>query len=179
MSTLVSNIRLAATATAVSCARIFVEHTLKQWDAPTLVDDALLVVSELVTNSVKATGVMTPSPAWTELDNLQQLHVSLSGHGRSVTIRVWDSSLEPPVKPKAGPEEWSEGGRGLVLVESLALHVGHYFPQTGGKVVWAELALDRVVPMLPRRERKEPLNVVLPQPDPELLLKVLKSLQNL
>lgn len=179
MSTLVSNIRLAATATAVSCARIFVEHTLKQWEAPALVEDALLVVSELVTNSVKATGVTNPEPTWTELDGLQLLHVTMQGHGRSVTIRVWDSSLEPPVKPKAGPEEWSEGGRGLLLVETLALHVGHYFPQAGGKVVWAEMALPHVAPMLPRRERKEPLNLLLPQPDPELLVKLLQSLQRL
>ncbi|MFC8852950.1 ATP-binding protein [Streptomyces sp. NPDC057144] len=179
MSTLVSHIRLAATATAVSCSRIFAAHTLRQWDAPHLVDNAELVISELVTNAVKATGVMTPEPTWAQLEDVRLLHVALYGHGHSVTIQVWDSSEEPPVQAKAGAEEWAEGGRGLFIVEALALHVGHFFPKTGGKVVWAELALDAALPGLPRREPKEPLNVLLPEADPELLIRLLNALQRL
>ncbi|MEV8064650.1 ATP-binding protein [Streptomyces sp. NPDC085995] len=179
MSTLVSQIRLAATATAVSCSRIFAAHTLRQWNAPDLVDNAELVISELVTNAVKATGVVTPRPTWAQLQGVQLLHVALYGHGHSVTIQVWDSSEEPPVQAKTGVEEWAEGGRGLFIVEALALHVGHFFPKSGGKVVWAELAVDTRLPSLPRREPQEPLNVLLPEADPELLIKLLKALDKL
>lgn len=78
--------------------------------------------------------------------------------------RNWDSSKEPPVKQKAGGEAWAESGRGRkgpAIVETLALHVGHFFPQTGGKVVWAELALPGVVQPLLRRTPKDLSNVVL------------------
>ncbi|MET9145639.1 MULTISPECIES: ATP-binding protein [unclassified Streptomyces] len=179
MSTLVSNLRLAATPTAASCARIFVAHALREWQADALVQDAQLVVSELVTNAVQATGVPKESPTWLELEGLQLLHVGVYGHGRSVTIQVWDSSKEPPVKQKAGGEAWAESGRGLAIVEALALHVGHFFLSTGGKVVWAELALPGVVQPLPRRMPKDLSNVVLPQSDPDTLLKLLDGLQKL
>ncbi|QKW28987.1 ATP-binding protein [Streptomyces seoulensis] len=179
MSTLVSHIRLAATATAVSCSRLFAAHTLRQWNAPHLVDNAELVVSELVTNAVKATGVASPAPAWAQLEDVQLLHITLYGRAHSVTIQVWDSSEEPPVQAKTGVEEWAEGGRGLFIVEALALHVGHFFPKSGGKVVWAELALDAQLPSLPQREAKKPLNVLLPEADPELLIKLLKALEKL
>ncbi len=42
---------LAAVPTAVSCARAFVSSLLRQWGAGCLEDEALLVVSELVTNA--------------------------------------------------------------------------------------------------------------------------------
>lgn len=179
MSTLVSNIRLAPTTTAVSCARIFVAHTLRTWNVPDLVEDAELVVSELVTNAVRACGVLTPVPTWGELEGMQLLHVGVQGHGQSVHIQVWDSSVEPPVKPKAGPEDWTENGRGLVIIEALALHVGHFFPRTGGKVVWAELAAKERLQPLPWAVPQELENVLLPLPDPVLLLRLLDALQKL
>ncbi|WP_217162856.1 ATP-binding protein [Streptomyces sp. AC512_CC834] len=179
MSTLVSHIRLAATLTAVSCSRVFTAHTLRQWNVPHLVDNAQLVVSELVTNAVKATGVVTANPTWSQLEDVRLLHVGIYGHGHSVTIQVWDNSDELPVQAKADTEEWAEGGRGLFIVEALALHVGHFFPQSGGKVVWAELAMDAQLPRLPQREPKEPLNVLLPEADPQLLIKLLNGLEKL
>lgn len=179
MSTLVANIRLAPTTTAVSCGRIFISHTLRAWNVPHLVEDAQLVVSELVTNAVRACGVMTPVPTWQEAEGMQLLHVAVYGHGQSVNIQVWDSSLEPPVKPKAGPEEWTESGRGLAIVEALSHRVGHFYPRTGGKVVWAELSAKESVQPLPWRVPQELENVVLPQADPDLLLRLLDALQRI
>ncbi|MFF6951811.1 ATP-binding protein [Streptomyces iakyrus] len=179
MSTLLSNIRLAPTTTAVSCARIFTAHTLRTWGLPDLVQDAELVVSELVTNAVRACGVLSPVPTWGELEGMQLLHLGIYGHGQSVNIQVWDSSLKPPIKPEAGGDDWTEHGRGLTIVEALALHVGHFFPNTGGKVVWAELSAKEGLQPLPRRVAKELENVLLPLPDPDLLLRLLDALQRL
>lgn len=179
MSTLISNIRLAPTTTAVSCARIFIAHTLRMWNLADLVEDAQLVVSELVTNSVRACGVMVPVPTFEEAEVMQLLHLGIYGHGSSVNIQVWDSSLEPPVKVDAGRDDWNESGRGLAIVEALAHRVGHFFPRTGGKVVWAELSAKESVQPLPWRVPEELENVVLHQPDPQLLLRLLDALQRL
>ncbi|MFB6518592.1 ATP-binding protein [Streptomyces sp. NPDC056401] len=179
MNTLVANLRLAATSTAVSCSRVFIAHTLRQWNIPDLIDDAQLVVSELVTNSVKATGVMTPSPTWAELEGLKLLHVALFAHGHSVTIQVWDDSKEPPVKTGAGQDDEAEQGRGLFIVEALALNVGCFFPRNGGKVVWAEMSAKGKAQDLPRRVRKPLENILLPESDPVLLRLLLEGLQKL
>jgi len=61
------SIRLVATRTAISCSRLFVECTLRQWRAGFLVNDAVQVVDELVMNAVKATGVMDETVRWTEV----------------------------------------------------------------------------------------------------------------
>ncbi|MFD5745959.1 ATP-binding protein [Streptomyces sp. NPDC127033] len=179
MNALVSRICLAATPTAVSCSRIFTAHTLRRWNVPSLVENAELVVSELVTNAVKATGVLAAEPAWEESAEFQLLHVSIYGHvhGRSLTLQVWDASEEPPLQSEGDLDVWSESGRGLAIVEALALHAGYFYPKAGGKVVWAECALNGVTQRLPRRLNGEPTNIVMRRPDPELLLKVLKGLQ--
>jgi anti-sigma regulatory factor (Ser/Thr protein kinase) len=52
-----TSLRLAAVATAVRCTREFTSQTLRLWNVPpALTDDACLIVSELVTNAVLATG---------------------------------------------------------------------------------------------------------------------------
>lgn len=179
MIPLVSNLRLAATLTAVSCSRVFTAHTLRHWNVPGLIENAELVVSELVTNAVKATGVLSTEPTYAELEDLKLLHLCIIGDRDSIYFQVWDTSVEPPVSPQAGRDDWEEGGRGLVIVNALSRRVGHFFPQGGGKVVWAELGLIGVTQRLPRREPKPPLNVVLPESDPALLVKHLGGQQAL
>lgn len=175
---LVASLNLAARPTAVSCSRMFVRHTLGRWNVPHLIDAAELVVSELATNAVKATGVMTPEPSWAELESLNLLTVRIFSREDSICIQVWDVGVEPLDQPAAGLDDDAEGGRGLFIVESMARRVGHFYPKAGGKVVWAELALDVKVPPLPRREAKKP-TVTLPRPDPDLLRKLLDGLQKL
>ncbi|TDU06617.1 anti-sigma regulatory factor (Ser/Thr protein kinase) [Streptomyces sp. 846.5] len=173
-----ASLNLAALPTAVSCSRMFVRHTLLRWNLPDQIDAAELIASELVTNAVKATGVVTPDPTWGDLEKVALLTVRVAAHGDGVSIQVWDVSLEPPVQPAVGASDDADGGRGLFIVRSVARQVGHFYPKGGGKVVWAELALEAPVPPLPRRQAKTP-TIQLPLPDPHLLRKVLDGLRKL
>ena len=64
-------LRLVATRSAITCSRLFVAYTLDKWGAGFLVDEAVLVVDELVTNAVKATGVMDERVRWTEVAHME------------------------------------------------------------------------------------------------------------
>jgi hypothetical protein len=64
-------------------------------------------------------------------------------------IHVWDASAAMPVR-QASTAVDDEGGRGLLLVETLSKDRGTYRTLEGGKVVWVliaaePLALRRVV----------------------------------
>ncbi len=126
-----AGISLVATRTAISCSRLFVAYTLDRWGAAPLINDAVLVVNELMTNAVRATGVMDEHVRWTELTSIEFITVRLLGFETSIRIEVWDSAPNPPALP---PEASSTVKRGC-------------YPTACGKVVWAEL------PVLPRRRR--------------------------
>lgn len=126
---------LVALPTAVSCARAFATCTLRRWGAPHATDDALLVVSELVTNAVKAVG--PPRRSDVTADHI--LGVQLRLDGTSLYVEVWDSGHE--ALSAGTPTLDDEGGRGLLLVQTLATRWGTYRPAAGGKIVWAELPL--------------------------------------
>nr|WP_272919797.1 ATP-binding protein [Streptomyces sp. SID5468] len=170
---------LAAVPTAVSCARMFIRHTLTCWKLSRLTETAELIASELVTNAVKATGITTPQPSWGELEGLQLLRVRIHASKDSIVIQVWDADGEPLDLPTAGADEEPESGRGLFIVKSVARQVGRFYPRSGGKVVWAELTLEPTVPPLPRRAAKKPASIYLPKPDPDLLRAVLTGLRSL
>lgn len=67
-------------------------------------EDALLVVSELVTNAIKA--------------GAQRVSLELRVKGRALTIRVDDDAAGWPTVQDPG--EYAENGRGLAIVELLA-----------------------------------------------------------
>lgn len=144
---------LVALPTAVSCARAFATRTLRWWGVTHVTDDALLVVSELVTNAVKATGPRTPHPRWTDITADHVLGVQLRLDGPCLYVEVWDSGHE--TLAARTPTLDDEGGRGLLLVQTIATRWGTYRPPVGGKIVWAELALSRepalATPGLPLR----------------------------
>ncbi|MFE2374996.1 ATP-binding protein [Streptomyces sp. NPDC059398] len=112
--------------------------TLSKWQAALIEDDVLLVVSELVTNAVTATGTLTGHPTWGELEKLNLITVRLIGLQDSVVIEVCDTSDELPALAYADDD--AENGRGLFLVQQLAERWGSY-RAAGGKVVWAELVV--------------------------------------
>ncbi|MFE3249214.1 ATP-binding protein [Streptomyces sp. NPDC059209] len=136
---------LVAVPEAVRRARDFAVARLRSWEAACVMDDALLVASELVTNAVRATGLVA---------------VQLRIAGPSLYVEVWDGVPGvPEVKPL---EVDAEGGRGLRLVEALTTRWGVYRPRSGGKVVWAELPLPAPAPLLsPEAAAEELADAVL------------------
>ncbi|MFJ2213485.1 ATP-binding protein [Streptomyces sp. NPDC101062] len=174
---------LAATLTAVNASRNFIVITLTKWGAGRIVDDAKLVVSELVTNAVKATGVTDPNPKWAALSKLNLINVRLVGLEASIVIEVWDCESKEPVPTDAADDD--ENGRGLALIDALALKWGTY-PSRGGKVVWAELPVHPVTPKgLPQRRKSPPSTPRpaggegRPPPDRALLQRVIVGLERL
>ncbi|MFG2787308.1 SpoIIE family protein phosphatase [Streptomyces sp. NPDC048419] len=96
-----------------------------------LVDDAVLVVSELVTNAVVHAG--------TEV----VLECRLEQDGRALVVEVADHhpSRAPRDSEAEGPYETPEYGRGLRLVATLAESWGVTF-RKGTKTVWARLTAE-------------------------------------
>lgn len=139
----VSSIRLAAVLTAVSVSRAFIRQTLATWQLADQIDGAEVVVSELVTNAIKSTGITDPSPRWTAKRAEHIIGVQLRLVGTSLYVEVWDRGDGAPEIPEQSLD--AEGGRGLFLVESLSTRWDIYRPAVGGKIIWAELALPAPV----------------------------------
>ncbi|WTI59832.1 ATP-binding protein [Streptomyces longwoodensis] len=116
---------------AVRTARAAVRGQLRGWGLEPVSDVAALLVSELVTNSLRhATG-----PIGVRL-------MRPAGIGGVLLVEVSDPLPELPRERVARPDD--ESGRGLQLVASASRRWGSR-PGTDGKTVWFELALpDRV-----------------------------------
>ncbi|MET8974272.1 ATP-binding protein [Streptomyces sp. NPDC004539] len=128
---LVTSARLVAAPLAVSVSRLVVRHTLKVWDLDDHTDTAGLVMSELVTNAVKATN-----------DPHGVIGVQLCVVASNLYVEVWDARADIlPVRKR--PESDAEGGRGLLLVDAVVETWGVDPSRAGGKVVWADLSLGR------------------------------------
>lgn len=109
---------------SVPAARRFVRQALTSWGEDAVLDDAMLVVSELITNAVlHAQGEVT-------------VRVTLSREG-SVQVDVVDGSARLPRARGYGGE--STTGRGLRMVADIAQAWG-VEPGPAGKRVWARLA---------------------------------------
>lgn len=87
-----------------------------------LLDDATIVVSELVTNSVNA--------------GCSSVRVTLSLHRDRLRMGVFDDAAGHPTLRHPGPQD--EHGRGLAITDSIARGWG-VDTVPGGKQVWAEL----------------------------------------
>lgn len=107
---------------AARAARLAVEHCLRRWCLSAALDDACLIVSELVANSARLGSVFS---------------LALTRKPAGLLIEVRDRSSEPPVLQAPGLD--SETGRGLLLVEAYATAWGWRPEATGGKTTWARL----------------------------------------
>jgi anti-sigma regulatory factor (Ser/Thr protein kinase) len=109
---------------AAAQARHLVAHALQAWSLPQLMEDAELIVSELVSNTVAhAVG-----------DCIQVTMLRLSR--QRVRISVVDRDSRRP--KRRAPDADGERGRGLLLVEACSSEWGvRVLP--GGKSVWSEL----------------------------------------
>jgi anti-sigma regulatory factor (Ser/Thr protein kinase) len=129
-----SSLVLGALPGAVPCARLHARQVLGEWVVPVDVDTAELLISELVTNGLKA--------AWAT-GSRQPIALTLSAGSAVLAIEVWDGNPHPPVLRELDgdvPLLDEESGRGLFLVNSLSEKWGWY--PTGnpaGKVTWCEL----------------------------------------
>jgi two-component sensor histidine kinase len=109
---------------------------MSEWGLGNLADTIELVVSELVTNAVKASMDRDGRPRYTDDHGLACIHLRLSTDREAALVEVWDENLKLPQLTRAGSDD--ESGRGLMLVDSLAERWGWDFPSSGtGKVVWA------------------------------------------
>jgi anti-sigma regulatory factor (Ser/Thr protein kinase) len=141
MNTLKAELKLLAVPTAVRCAREFTTQMLERWRLADLVDTACLVVSELVTNAVQATGTLELEPDDATLTSLPLVELHLSIRSDVLLIEVGDTSTTPPGLQQQ--YEAAENGRGLFLVAMLSKEWSFYLSPGGGKVVWAAVELRR------------------------------------
>jgi DNA-binding NarL/FixJ family response regulator len=109
--------------TSAQAARAFVASKVSEWNLGPLLDDALLVTSELAANAV------------THADSGCRLRVSL--HPSTLRIDVLDTGTGTPDPQPASST--SEHGRGLHLVAALTSAWGLEVVRGQGKLVWAEL----------------------------------------
>ena len=129
-----SYLELGALPTAVPCARLHARHVLWEWGWNGLAPDGELLVSELVTNAVKATAGRDEAT----------VRLRLSGDSALVLIEVWDADPRAPAPKDLGehgtPDPQEEGGRGLFLVAALSARWDWYpTREPAGKVVWCEI----------------------------------------
>jgi anti-sigma regulatory factor (Ser/Thr protein kinase) len=112
-------------ADAPAVARTYLnEHA--GWLAPNLLDDALIVVSEIVTNAINY-----GRPAIT---------LCLRSHPPSVGVEIHDTGARLPRPPTTAPAASEPNGRGLLIVNALARHWGVIESSPPpGKTVWFEI----------------------------------------
>ena len=120
-------IQLEPTARAARDARRFVSAVLDELGHVDLVEDATLIASELVTNSLVHAQNL---PIW----------VGIWQTGAFLDLEIWDCSPKPP--EYLDPDYFAEGGRGLHIVKELGLSTG-YTVFDCGKVVWTLLGLKK------------------------------------
>jgi hypothetical protein len=132
-----SYLELGVLPTAVPCARGHARLVLAEWGLQELAEPAELVVSELVTNGIRASRALVGSRfggRWSP--GTPPVRLWLLSDYRTVLLQVWDGNNRMPRRQELDPE--SEGGRGLWLVEALSEDWGAFQPENAsGKVVWA------------------------------------------
>ena len=132
-----SYLELGALPSAVPCARLHTKQVLWEWRLQTLIDAVELIVSELVTNGLRASEGLTGSRyAGHWAPGAPPLRLWLHAHQQRIAIQVWDGNDRLPVQQVADLD--AESGRGLLLVETLSETWGSYKLQgSSGKVIWA------------------------------------------
>lgn len=134
---------------SVRAARHAARDTLRAWKVPPAVCDvAVLLVSELVTNSLRyASGPVgvrltlraaDPGPGSDPAGSPDPAGPGTARRPVALLAEVSDPLPDPPTARPAGPDD--EGGRGIQLVARSAQRWGTRRGKTG-KTVWFELPL--------------------------------------
>jgi len=108
---------------SVPDARHHVRTVLGNWELPAIIEDAEVIVSELVTNALQASA-----------GNASTIGLRLFADHDHLLIMVWDGSPQMPAARHATPDDIN--GRGLMIVEALSDACGAARGVEGGKTVW-------------------------------------------
>jgi anti-sigma regulatory factor (Ser/Thr protein kinase) len=125
-------VSLPADARSVAAARRLLRTALNGHQ-PAAVEDAILMISELVTNAVRHTRDV--------------LLVLVTIHDDTLRVDVSDDNPTVPVTPD--PEHDATSGRGLRIVQALADHWG-ITPTADGKTIWFEINVGEPEPTTTR-----------------------------
>jgi hypothetical protein len=112
-------------------ARELVTEVCARWDCPDLAGPACIVLTEMVNNVVAH--AQTP------------MTVMIARYVGQMSVAVRDQSPAAPRFTGAPVSPTSSGGRGLLLIDSMASRWGHLVV-AGGKVVWALLHDEKGAP---------------------------------
>jgi CheY-like chemotaxis protein/anti-sigma regulatory factor (Ser/Thr protein kinase) len=119
-----TSLQLDGSLTSAREARVFSQAALEAWRVPDrIVDDVLLVVTELVNNAV------------THANSGCELRMSLT----SVALRIEVIDEGKGTPDPLPPSKTRNHGRGLHLIDALTAAWGYEPIESGGKLVWAEL----------------------------------------
>jgi hypothetical protein len=134
-----SRLVLAALPTAVPCARLHTRQVVWEWGLSALSASAELIVSELMSNAVRASADAVPGRGARLVTWVPPVvELSLACDRTNVLVQVRDSCPGTPTLRDVDLD--SESGRGLMLVDHLSTRWGSYTPHAlVGKVVWALL----------------------------------------
>ncbi|MFD5320267.1 ATP-binding protein [Streptomyces sp. NPDC127098] len=129
---------LANSSDSPKSARDSTRSALNGWGLGELLDDALVIVSELVTNAVRyGRPVAADHCPLAPATAAQPFLLSLVHCDGAVLCAVFDPGREVPRVKE--PDFLQESGRGLHVLESLARSWGWTTPDRHGKAVWALL----------------------------------------
>jgi anti-sigma regulatory factor (Ser/Thr protein kinase) len=128
---------MAAVPSAVGRARAYARWVLDTWALSAMADTTELLISELVTNAVKASGFVDEDVDERMLiGKVNPIYLGLSVLAEILLIEVWDASTELPQRRAAFEDD--ESGRGLLLVQTLTKDWGCDVVASGGKIVWCK-----------------------------------------
>ncbi|MFJ5927234.1 SpoIIE family protein phosphatase [Kitasatospora sp. NPDC092948] len=124
---------------SAAAARGFVRDALLGWDLPEVVDDAVVLVSELVTNAVVHAGTAAEVACLREEDTVR---IEVSDRHPE---RGQDSFANVTLNSDRYADPDGEGGRGLLMCSALSSSWGVEYA-AGRKTVWFRLALPEQQP---------------------------------